>query len=245
MENDRRNDEAEIDLREIFGLLLNKAGVIILTAVLGVLIALAFTKLLVTPLYCATTQIYVTNKTSDNTQLVNVSDLQSSTYLTKDYMVLVKSRPVLEQVIADMKLEMKAGDLASKISVSTPTDTRILTISVTDPDPILAKMLADSIREAAKNQIVSVMGVEAVNTVEEANLPENPVSPNVKMNILIGFALGLILAMAVVIIRFMLDDTIKTQDDVEKYLGLSVLGLIPEIDNGEQGKKKKKKKVRK
>lgn len=245
MENNKRNDETELDLREIFGLLLNKAGVIILTAVLGALIAFAFTKLLVTPLYQSTTQIYVMNKTSDNTQLVNASDLQSSTYLTKDYMVLVKSRPVLEQVIADMKLEMKAGDLAAKISVSTPTDTRILTISVTDPDPILAKMLADSIREAAKNQILSVMGVEAVNTVEESNLPENPVSPNVKMNILIGFALGLLLSIAIVIIRFMLDDTIKTQDDVEKYLGLSVLGLIPEIDNGEQGKKKKKKKIRK
>lgn len=241
MENDKRNDEIELDLREIFGLLINKAGTIILAAILGAVIAFAFTKLLITPQYQSTTQIYVTNNAAYTDQ-ISVGDLQSSSFLTKDYMVLVKSRPVLEQVIADMNLDMKVGELSEKISVSTPTDTRILTISVTDADPILAKTIADNIREAAKTQIQGVMGVEAVNTVEEGNLPENPVSPNVKMNILIGFALGLILAIAITIIRFMLDDTIKSQEDIEKYLGLSVLGLIPAIETGEQGKKKKKKK---
>ena len=125
-------------------------------------------------------------------------------------------------------------------SVSTPTDTRILTIAVSDTDPMLAKKIADAVREASKTQIQSVMGIETVNTVEESNLPENPVSPNTKMNVLMGFVLGLILSIAVVIIRFMLDDTIKVQEDVEKYLGLSVLGMIPELETGDQKKKKKK-----
>jgi capsular polysaccharide biosynthesis protein len=240
MENDRKNDEVEIDLREIFGLLLNKAGVIILTAILGAVIAFAFTKLLITPMYQSSTQIYVMNNKSDTSQ-ITVTDLQSSSYLTKDYMILVTSRPVLEQVIADMQLDMTTGELAGKISVTTPTDTRILTITVTDSDPILAKNIADSVREASKTQIQSVLDVETVNTVEEANLSETPVSPNLKKNIFIGFLLGFILAVAVVIIRFVLDDTIKTQDDIEKYLGMSVLGIIPAIETGEQTKKKKKK----
>ena len=173
---------------------------------------------------------------------INVSDLQSSNYMTKDYMILVKSNPVLDKVIADLNLKMSTSELAGKISVSTPTDTRILTIAVNDKDPMMAKKIADAVREASKAQIQSVMGIETVNTVEDAKLPESPISPNTKMNILIGFALGFIIAVAVIIIRFMLDDTIKAQEDVEKYLGLSVLGLIPELETTDNKKKKKKKK---
>lgn len=240
MEADNRNDEIEINLREIFAVLMDKLAVIILIAVLGAAVAFAFTKFLIKPVYQSSTQVYVTNNSLTTTEQINVGDLQSSNYLTKDYMILVKSNPVLEQVIADMNLDMTTSELSDKIVVSTPTDTRILTIAVSDTDPMLAKKIVDAVREASKTQIQSVMGIETVNTVEESNLPENPVSPNTKMNVLMGFVLGLILSIAVVIIRFMLDDTIKVQEDVEKYLGLSVLGMIPELETGDQKKKKKK-----
>lgn len=240
MEADNRNDEIEINLREIFAVLMDKLAVIILIAVLGAAVAFAFTKFLIKPVYQSSTQVYVTNNSLTTTEQINVGDLQSSNYLTKDYRILVKSNPVLEQVIADMNLDMTTSELSDKIVVSTPTDTRILTIAVSDTDPMLAKKIADAVREVSKTQIQSVMGIETVNTVEESNLPENPVSPNTKMNVLMGFVLGLILSIAVVIIRFMLDDTIKVQEDVEKYLGLSVLGLIPELETGDQKKKKKK-----
>lgn len=241
MENDSRNEETEINLREIFAVLLDKFAIIILAAILGAAVAFAFTKFLVDPIYSSSTQVYVTNNALTNTEQINVGDLQSSNYLTKDYMILVKSNPVLEQVIADMKLDITTSELAGKIFVSTPTDTRILTIAVNDKDPMQAKKIADSVREASKVQIQNVMGIETVNTVEDANLPINPISPNTKMNVLLGFALGLILAIAVVIIRFILDDTIKAQEDVEKYLGLSVLGLIPALETADTKKKKKRK----
>ncbi|MDD6293390.1 MAG: Wzz/FepE/Etk N-terminal domain-containing protein [Eubacteriales bacterium] len=242
METENRNDEVEIDLREIFAILLDKLAVIVLAAVLGAAVAFTFTKFLISPVYKARTQVYVTNNKLTTTDQINVSDLQSSNYLTKDYMILVKSNPVLDKVIADLNLKMSTSELAGKISVSTPTDTRILTIAVNDKDPMMAKKIADAVREASKAQIQSVMGIETVNTVEDAKLPESPISPNTKMNILIGFALGFIIAVAVIIIRFMLDDTIKAQEDVEKYLGLSVLGLIPELETTDNKKKKKKKK---
>ncbi len=242
METENRNDEVEIDLREIFAILLDKLAVIVLAAVLGAAVAFTFTKFLISPVYQASTQVYVTNNKLTTTDQINVSDLQSSNYLTKDYMILVKSNPVLDKVIADLNLKMSTSELAGKISVSTPTDTRILTIAVNDKDPMMAKKIADAVREASKAQIQSVMGIETVNTVEDAKLPESPISPNTKMNILIGFALGFIIAVAVIIIRFMLDDTIKAQEDVEKYLGLSVLGLIPELETTDNKKKKKKKK---
>ena len=242
METENRNDEVEIDLREIFAILLDKLAVIVLAAVLCAAVAFTFTKFLISPVYQASTQVYVTNNKLTTTDQINVSDLQSSNYLTKDYMILVKSNPVLDKVIADLNLKMSTSELAGKISVSTPTDTRILTIAVNDKDPMMAKKIADAVREASKAQIQSVMGIETVNTVEDAKLPESPISPNTKMNILIGFALGFIIAVAVIIIRFMLDDTIKAQEDVEKYLGLSVLGLIPELETTDNKKKKKKKK---
>lgn len=242
MEIENRNDEVEIDLREIFGLLIDKLAIIVLAAVLGAAIAFTYTKFLVSPVYQSKTQVYVTNNKLTTTDQINVNDLQSSNYLTKDYMILVKSNPVLDKVIADLGLKMSTSELAGKIHVSTPTDTRILTIAVNDTDPIMAKKIADAVREASKAQIQAVMGIETVNTVEEAKLPENPVSPNTKMNVLIGFILGFVIAVALVIIRFMLDDSIKAQEDVEKYLGLSVLGLIPEFENSDSKKKKKKKK---
>ncbi len=243
MEKEKKIDEIEINLAEIFALLLDKLPVIILSAILGTVVAFAFTKLLITPQYQSLTQIYVTNSATEGDKAqINETDVRTSTYLTKDYMILIKSRPVLEQVIADMELHMKPVELAQKISVTTPTDTRILTIAVKDSDPMLAQKIADAVREASKKQIQDVMGVEKVNTVEKANLPENPVSPNTKMNVLVGGILGLFLSVMFVIVRYVLDDTIKTQEDVEKYLGVSVLGLIPELEDLSQNKKKKKKK---
>lgn len=242
METENRNNEVEIDLREIFAVLLDKLAIIALAAILGAVVAFTYTKLMISPTYQSKTQMYVMNNTSSSNESIKNTDLVSSSYLTKDYMVLAKSNPVLEKVIADLGLDMTTSELSGKISISTPTDTRILTIAVTDTDPMMAKKIADAVREAAKLQIQAVMGMETVNTVEEANLPESAIGPNVKLNILIGFVLGFIIAVAAVIIRYMLDDTIKAQEDVEKYLGLSVLGLIPELESADSKKKKKKKK---
>ncbi len=237
-----KNDEIEIDLREIFVLLLSKLAVIVLFAFFGALIAFTYTKFMIPKTYASKTQIYVMNNTSSNdTKQVSVGELQASNYLTKDYLILCKSRPVLEEVIQELKLEMSAGELSGMISASTPADTRIITITVTNTDPWMAKSIADAVREAAKVQIVEVTGVESVNDVEQANLPVNPVGPNMKLNVIIGFMLGAILAIAIIIIRFMIDDTIKTPDDVERYIGISVLGSIP-LNETETKKKKKRRK---
>lgn len=242
MEIENRNGEVEIDLRDIFAILINKLAIIVLAAVLGAAVAFTFTKFLISPVYQARTQVLVKSTSLTTTDQIKVSDLQSSNYLTKDYMILIKSNPVLDKVIADLGLDMSSSALAGKIHVSSQTDTRILTIAVNDKDPMMAKKIADAVREASKTRIHEVMGMETVENVDEAILPESPISPNTKMNTLIGFMLGFVIAIAVIIIRFMLDDTIKAQEDVEKYLGLSVLGLIPELETTDSKKKKKKKK---
>ena len=151
-------------------------------------------------------------------------------------MELVKSRPVLEKTISKLKLDMTPEKLAGMITTETPTDTRIMSIGVTDDDPKEAKQIADTLRKAVSVQITNA---DSVNTVEEGNLPTSPSSPNVKKNMMLGAMLGLVISMGFVVLIFLLDDTVKTPDDVEKYLGLNVLVSIP-IPEGSSAPKRAK-----
>ncbi len=222
MEN---NDVVEIDLREIFGLMLHRLWLIILCAVVVGAVAFGVSKYLLTEEFQSTTRIYVLNRQNDDT--LTYSDVQLGTQLTKDFTQIIKSRYVLEQVIEICGLQDTSASLSSRVSVDTQSDTRIVSITVTDTDPAMAQYIANELREAAAQRIVSVMDIQAVNVVDEANLPASPSAPNVLRWTAIGFLLGAFLCMAVVLIRFLLDDTIKTSDDIEKYLGLSTLGMIP------------------
>ena len=231
MENQtvNNNDEVEIDLGEVFHLLLSKLGVIILSGIVFCLAAVMGTMLLITPKYESTTKIVVLSK-------------QDSSTLTKDYAELIKSRTVTEGVIAQLKLDMTHEELLKKLSVDTPTDTRVVSITVTDTDPYTAAQIANAVRDIASKHIQQVIDIKAVNVVETANIPDEPSSPSVPKNGVIGGLLGILLAAAVVLIVYLTNDTVKTPEDVEKYLGLSVLGTIPY--SSKMGKKSKKKKKR-
>lgn len=229
MEN---NDVVEIDLMEIFGLILHRLWLIILCAVVVGAAAFGVSKYLLTEEYQSTTRIYVLNRQNDDT--LTYSDVQLGTQLTKDFPQIIKSRYVLEQVIEICGLQDSSGSLSSRVSVDTQSDTRIVSITVTDTDPAMAQYIANELRESAAQRIVNVMDIQAVNVVDEANLPTAPSAPNVFRWTAIGFLLGAFLCVAVVLVQFLLDDTIKTSDDIEKYLGLSTLGMIPIRENAEE-----------
>ena len=241
------NDEIEIDLREVFILLLSKAWLIALVGMLTAIIGFALSAFVIAPTFESTSKIYILNKQQENT--VTYSDVQLGTQLTKDYAQLITSRLVLEKVIEDLNLTEINEDLdyeamLDKVEVTTPTDTRILSITVTDTDPVLAMEIANSVREAAAVHIKNVMDIEAVNVVETANLPMGKAGPSVLKWTLIGGCIGAFLVMAFALLIFFMDDTIKNSDDVEKYLGLSTLALIP-LDTqtaSQNGKKKAAKK---
>ena len=235
-QNQQRNDELEIDLWEIIRVLWSRAPVIILSGIVLALVAIVGTKLFITPQYQSTTRMYVLAKQNNDT-LTN-SDLQTSTLLTNDYAELIQSRTVTEAVIAQMNLDLTHEELLNKLEVTVPADTRILTISVTDPDPYMARDLANTIRDTASEHIQQVMDVEAVNVADEANIPEQPVSPNTMRNGLIAGVLGCVIAVAVILVQYLTNDTIKTSEDVERYLQLSTLGMIPLDDNEKKNSKR-------
>jgi len=237
MENNLTKDEIEIDLGELFRALWAQKWMIILSGIFLALLLGVYSKFFIAKQYESTTKVYVINRQESSS--LSISDLQSGTQLTKDYQVLIASRTVLEQVISELDLSMTYSELASVVTVEIPTDTRLLTITVTNEDPYLAREIAIAIREAASAHITSVMATTSLNVADEASLSESPSSPNVKRNALMGGALGAAIAMIIILIIFILDDTIKTPDDVVRYLEVSVLGSIPAKDTV-KGKKKGK-----
>lgn len=241
--NQQRDDEIEIDLMEIINVLISKLGIIILAGMILALVAIVGTKLFITPQYQSVTKMYVLSKQNSDT-LTN-SDLQTSTLLTKDYAEMIKSRTVTEAVIAKLGLDLKHEDLINKIEVGTTTDTRIITIKVVDEDPYMARDIANAVRDTSAEHIKNVMDSEAVNIVDEANVPDDKYSPSTMKNGLIAGVLGCFLAVAIILIQYISNDTIKVSEDVERYLGLSVLGTIPmEKTDAKKKKKKVKKDVR-
>lgn len=239
MNQEIQDDEVTIDLMELFSALWAKKTIIILSAVFMALVAFVGTKMFVTPKYTSVTKLFVMAKNDDTSASATYTDLQTGSMLTKDYMELVKSRPVLEKTISKLKLDVTPEELAGMITTETPTDTRIMSISVTDDDPKEAKQIADTLRKAVSVQITEIMSADSVNTVEEGNLPTSPSSPNVKKNMMLGALLGLVISMGFIVLISILDDTVKTPDDVEKYLGLNVLTSIP-IQEGSSAPKRVK-----
>ena len=223
--NQQNQDEIEIDLLELLRVLWSKIGYVILAALaLGLLMVLV-SKVFMKPQYESTTKMYVLSKQDSST--VTSGDLQASSLLTKDYAELIQSRQVVETVIAQLNLDLTYEEFLNKITVTTQNDTRILSITVKDEDPYVASQMADAIRVAAADHIQNVMNTEAVNVVDEANIPDEPVSPSIKKNGLIGAIAGAFIAIVIIIIVYLTNDTIQTSEDVERYLGVSTLGIIP------------------
>ncbi|MBQ7678216.1 MAG: protein-tyrosine kinase, partial [Butyrivibrio sp.] len=201
---------------------------------------LFISKFVLHPVYASTTKIFILSR--DEGSSVTYSDVQISTQLTQDYAQLIRSRYVLEEVIQRLDLvDTVYDDMVEKVSVDTPTDTRIVSITVRDRDPMMAMKEANCVREVASEHIQNVMAIDAINVAETANMPTKKSSPSVRRWTLIGGMMGVIVVSACVLLNFLMDDTIKGSDDVENYLGLSTLALIPLMTEEEPRRKRGRK----
>ncbi|MBE5965883.1 MAG: polysaccharide export protein [Lachnospiraceae bacterium] len=230
-------DVIEINFKEIFYLIIHRLWIILLSGFIGAAGAGACSSFLMEPVYTSTTMVYVISR--QDGEKTTYSDLQMGAQLTKDYSILVKSRPVTEHVIEKFDLPITHEELADMISVENPEGTRILEIAVEYSDPKMAKQLADAIAKEASGRMVSIMEMEKVNVLEPGNLPIHPTSPKVPRNILLGGVIGVIVSAFVIIVLHLINDTIRTSEDVERYLDMTTLGTIPKIEN-KMGKKKNK-----
>lgn len=239
----RQEAEDTIDLVEVFYLFWGHLWQIILCLILGAALAFSYTYFLVTPLYQATAKIYIVSASNDS--VVDLSDLQIGASLTADYQELLLSRPLLQDVINNLSLDMDYKALEGMISITNTTDTRILKILVTSPDPQESADIANELVNQANIYLPNIMETDTPNLVESAIAPTSKSSPSYSKNTLLGGLAGAILCCAVLLVRFLMNDTFVTPDDIAKYFGVQPLATIPEGDLGSfnsAGRKRKKKK---
>ncbi|HEO5119072.1 TPA: capsular biosynthesis protein CpsC [Streptococcus agalactiae] len=220
------NTEVEINIFNLLKKLWKKKFLITFVAIAFATAGLFYSLFIVTPQYTSSTRIYVINPNNS----ITVQDLQAGSFLANDYKEIITSTDVLEKVISSEKLNYPSSQLLQKITVSILKDTRVISISVEDANPKMSQKLANSVREAAVSKIKAVTQVEDITTLEKGNLPKAPSSPNIKKNVLIGFIVGAGLSTIVLVIMGILDDRVNTEEDIEKALGLTSLGIVPDLN---------------
>ena len=226
----KEQNTMEIDVFQLLHTLWKRKLIIALVAIVTGAIAFAYSSFIIKPEYTSTTRIYVVNRNQgDKTGLTN-QDLQAGSYLVKDYREIILSQDVLEKVVTDLKLNMSTKGLASKIQVTVPVDTRIVSISVKDKQPEEASRIANSLREVAAQKIINVTRVSDVTTLEEARPATSPSSPNIRRNTLIAFLGGLGVVVVVVLLVELLDVRVKRPEDIEDVMQITLLGVIPNLD---------------
>ena len=220
----------EIDVFHLLKILWKRKILIALVAFVTGIVAFAYSSFIVKPEFTSTTRIYVVNRNQGDKPGLTNQDLQAGSYLVKDYREIILSQDVLEKVATDLKLELPPKGLASKIKVTVPVDTRIVSISVTDRAPEEASRIANSLREVAAQKIISVTRVSDVTTLEEARPATSPSSPNIRRNTMVGFLAGAVVMVVTVLLVELLDTRVKRPEDIEDVLQIALLGVVPNLD---------------
>ena len=225
--NNQEANTIEIDVLSLLRTIWRKKFLILLTAILTTGLAFAYSAFLATPQYDSTTRLYVVNQSSDDGAGITNQDLQAGSFLVKDYKEIILSQDVLKNVTTTLGI---TDDIKEKITVNIPVDTRILSITVRDSDPNQAATIANTLRDEAAKKIIEVTKVSDVTTLEAAMPAENPSTPQTKRNLVLGFIVGAFLATALVLVLEVLDDRVKRPQDIEEGLGMTLLGVVPQIE---------------
>ena len=232
--NNQENQAVEIDVFAMLKTLWKRKFSIVLVALVFAIAAFGYSAFLAKKEYQSTSRIYVVSRQNQDNNALTNSDLQAGSYLVKDYREIILSQNVLTQAIEELKLDMTPAELSKKISVSVPTDTRILSITAKDGDPKEAARIANGLRNVAAEKIIAekiiaVTKVSDVTTLDEAEVPQTPSSPNIRRNVLLGFIAGAGLMVVLMVVVEVLDDRVKRPEDIEELMGLTLLGIVPDI----------------
>ena len=220
------DEEQEIDLLDLFGYYLSKLPLLIAAVIIGALIAGLITYFIIPDKYTATSRMYMVSSSTDS--VVDLSDLNIGASLSNDYVELMQSRPVIEDVIEKLKLDYTYEDVLGMIGLSVVNNTRIVKISVTNTDPKEAMEIANQMARTSKRLLPIVMDAPSPSIAEEAVLPTQKSSPSLSKNTILGALVLLVVVLGILTIFYMMDDTIKTSEDVEKEFGIMPLTVIPE-----------------
>lgn len=223
--------EETISLKELFQTLKKRASFIILITLMAVMASGVISYFFLTPIYQASTQILV-NQAKDEQNLYNYNEVQTNLQLINTYNVIMKSPAILELVQKDLNLDMTVSELNEKISVQSEKNSQVVNVVVQDKDAELAAKIANTTVNMFQQEIKKIMNVDNVSILAKAEVLDNqsPVKPQPLLNIAIAMVVGLMVGVGIAFLLEYLDNTIKTEQDIEKLLELPVLGAITAID---------------
>ena len=231
--DNQEKDLIQLDIMLLLRRIWEKKVLIVLVTLLFTVASLAVSIFVITPQYSSTTKVYVVNQKKDD-KAITTQDVQLGSLLVKDYKEIILSNKVMEDAAEKSGTGLTAKELAKKVSVEAPKDTRIISITVQDKDPQVASDLANTVKEVSADQIKEVTKIDDVTTLEEAKAATSPSSPNIPRNAVLATALGLILAVAGVVLFELLDDRVKRAEDIEETMGLVLLGVVPDTKIGKK-----------
>ena len=219
--------EETIDLREYFAIIKKRFWIIALLAIISALFSGVISFFMLNPVYEAKSTLIVNADKQAETQIVTGDQITVTQKLAVTYGEIIKSRAVLEDVIKNLKLNDEYEDLVKSVTVSPVQDTQIISISVQDTNKEKARDIANEIPKVFKKEAKRITKANDIQVIDKAILPQNPIKPNKMMNMAIAAVLGAMIGLFVVFLIEYLDNKLKTPQDIEKHLGLSVLGVVP------------------
>ncbi len=222
---EKQREEIQIDFWDLLLYLKKKLWIVVAAVLLCGVLGAGVTTVFMEDEYTAQTRMYVLGRSDD--AAVSYYDYNVANYMIMDYEVLITGENVTREVIQRLQLNMSGIELAKKISVQAIGNTRVLQIVVVDNNPHRAAAIANCVREVSSAQIKEIMDVDAVNLVYEAQVPAGKSGPSLTKNTVIAALAGFVLVVGVLVVLYLLDDTIRTDEDVTQYLGLATLGIIP------------------
>ena len=222
--------EETIDLREYFAIIKKRFWIIGLISVIAMVISGVISFFVLSPVYEAKSTLIVNTEKNEDTQMITGDQFNVTQKLAVTYGEIIKSRTVLEDVIKNLKLDYEYENLTDNVTVSPVKDTQIISISVQDTNPKKARDIANEIPKVFEKEVKRITKANDIQVIDKAILPENPIKPNKIMNVAIAAVLGMMIGLFVVFLIEYLDNKIKTAQDIEKHLGLSVIGVIPNED---------------
>ena len=239
-----KTGEVEIDLLELLHHFRQHIVLIFLGFLIGAIIAGSITQFAITPKYTATAKMYMVSSSSQS--VVDLTDLNIGQSISKDYVELLKTRPIVEGVIQEQGLDYSYSQLLGMMSLSVIADTRIIKINVTSIDPKEAMNIANALAEKGVKELPKVMETPEPHIAEYAIVPVHKSSPSLSKNTVMGALIGLLIMMAIFTVQFLMDDTFKTAEDIEKEFGVMPLTVVPEgkIEGLEPTEDKKKRSKR-
>ena len=224
---DRQYDEEiEIDLLELFGHYLDNIKLIILGFIVGALLAGLITHFAMTPKYTATSKMYMVSSSSQS--VVDLTDLNIGQSISSDYVELLQTRPIIEGVIREQNLPYTYKELLSMLNISVINNTRIIKIDATSPDKREAMTIANALADKGVSELPKLMETPEPHIAEYAIVPVNKSSPSLTKNTMIGALLGLLIMLAIFTVQFLMDDTFRSAEDIQKEFSVMPLTVIPE-----------------